>query len=154
MYLIRPKQLFCERANVYMATLRCTGAIAHTFESILSIDIIRGAIQASDRVNHDRQQRVGHNEVDDGQEHNKGTEKHINSISRKQPSRHCDKPPPLRSVLMASVPRDCQEEYIIVPRRWQLYYVIKAIGNNEERKEITARRHKILTWKTLSNKEK
>jgi hypothetical protein len=25
--------------------------------------------------------------------------------------------------------------------------VIKAIGNNEERKEITARRHKILTWK-------
>jgi hypothetical protein len=33
-------------------------------------------------------------------------------------------------------------------------YVIKAIGNNEERKEITARRHKILTWKTLSNKER
>jgi hypothetical protein len=32
--------------------------------------------------------------------------------------------------------------------------VIKAIGNNEERKEITARRHKILTWKTLSNKER
>jgi hypothetical protein len=32
--------------------------------------------------------------------------------------------------------------------------VIKAIGNNEERKEIIARRHKILTWKTLSNKER
>jgi hypothetical protein len=32
--------------------------------------------------------------------------------------------------------------------------VIKAIGNNEERKETTARRHKILTWKTLSNKER
>jgi hypothetical protein len=32
--------------------------------------------------------------------------------------------------------------------------VTKAIGNNEERKEITARRHKILTWKTLSNKER
>jgi hypothetical protein len=32
--------------------------------------------------------------------------------------------------------------------------VIKAICNNEERKEITARRHKILTWKTLSNKER
>jgi hypothetical protein len=35
-----------------------------------------------------------------------------------------------------------------------LVNVIKAIGNNEERKEITARRHKILTWKTLSNKER
>jgi hypothetical protein len=35
-----------------------------------------------------------------------------------------------------------------------LVAVIKAIGNNEERKEITARRHKILTWKTLSNKER
>jgi hypothetical protein len=34
------------------------------------------------------------------------------------------------------------------------HIVIKAIGNNEERKEITARRHKILTWKTLSNKER
>jgi hypothetical protein len=32
--------------------------------------------------------------------------------------------------------------------------VIKAIGNNEERKEITARGHKILTWKTLSNTER
>jgi hypothetical protein len=32
--------------------------------------------------------------------------------------------------------------------------VTKAIGNNEERKEITARRHKILIWKTLSNKER
>jgi hypothetical protein len=32
--------------------------------------------------------------------------------------------------------------------------VIKAIANNEERKEITPRRHKILTWKTLSNKER
>jgi hypothetical protein len=36
----------------------------------------------------------------------------------------------------------------------RLEAVIKAIGNNEERKEITARRHKILTWKTLSNKER
>jgi hypothetical protein len=27
------------------------------------------------------------------------------------------------------------------------------IGNNKEREEITARRHKILTWKTLSNKK-
>jgi hypothetical protein len=32
--------------------------------------------------------------------------------------------------------------------------VTKAIGNNEERIEITARRHKILTWKALSNKER
>jgi hypothetical protein len=32
--------------------------------------------------------------------------------------------------------------------------VTNAIGNNEERKEITARRHKILMWKTLSNKER
>jgi hypothetical protein len=38
--------------------------------------------------------------------------------------------------------------------RGQPQIVIKAIGNNEERKEITARRHKILTWKTLSNKER
>jgi hypothetical protein len=41
-------------------------------------------------------------------------------------------------------------------RREYIYIagVIKAIGNNEERKENTARRHKILTWKTLSNKER
>jgi hypothetical protein len=32
--------------------------------------------------------------------------------------------------------------------------VTKMIGNNEEQKEITARRHKILKWKTLSNKER
>jgi hypothetical protein len=32
--------------------------------------------------------------------------------------------------------------------------VIKAIGNNEERKEITTRRYTILTWKTLFNKER
>jgi hypothetical protein len=38
--------------------------------------------------------------------------------------------------------------------RNKVAHVIKTIGNNEERKEITARRHKILTWKTLFNKEK
>jgi hypothetical protein len=32
--------------------------------------------------------------------------------------------------------------------------IIKAIGNNKNKKEITARRHKILMWKTLSNKER
>jgi hypothetical protein len=33
-------------------------------------------------------------------------------------------------------------------------YVIKAIGNNKEQKKITAWRHNILMWKTLSNKER
>jgi hypothetical protein len=40
------------------------------------------------------------------------------------------------------------------PMNIGVMHVIKAIGNNEERKEITARRHKILTWKTLSNNER
>jgi hypothetical protein len=55
------------------------------------------------------------------------------------------------TIFQAQMPSVIPESVTVMK---SLTIVIKAIGNNEERKEITARRHKILTWKTLSNKER
>lgn len=59
------------------------------FEGILSIDVGGGAIQALDGANHDgRRRRVGSTEAGDGQEHNKGAEKHSSPRRRNRPSPH------------------------------------------------------------------
>jgi hypothetical protein len=47
--------------------------------------------------------------------------------------------------------RVCRQTSVVIP---EMQHVTKAIGNNEERKENHSEEHKILTWKTLSNKER